>query len=88
MLDSYYIKFLLPIDPIASQIGVWTSGTYVTAMNRFIWASTAQFFSFANWMSGEPVTTGPTSCVRMIPSVDGSWGVTPCDQWLPFICQE
>ena len=81
-------KLKMSADPVALQIGVWISGTYVPALGSFFWASSVQYFSYANWMSGEPNNVGDTAqCVRIVPTSTGSWASVPCDQWLPFICE-
>ena len=81
-------KLKIPADPIGSQIGVWLSAAYVPATNSFLWVSSVRFFSYANWMSGEPNNVGNTAqCVRIVPNLLGSWASLSCDQWLPFICE-
>ena len=82
-------KLKISADPIGLQNGVWLSGTYVPATDSFFWASSVQFFSYTNWRSGEPNNVGNTAqCVRIVPTLEGSWASVACDQWLPFICED
>lgn len=74
---------------MVAKIGLWTSGTYSDGV--FTWASTGEFFTFAQWQLGSPKNiAGPNDCVRLIPS-DGTGTCDladlDCGQWLPFICE-
>ena len=76
------------IDPIASKIGVWTSGNYNAGTKTFSWTAQTPF-TFVNWFYGEPRNTGQDQClhVRIVPQLSASWATLACDQWMPFICQ-
>ncbi len=79
------------IDPIASKIGVWTSGNYNAGTKTFSWTAQTPF-TFVNWFYGEPNNAsgvGSDQClhVRIVPDPSASWATLSCDQWMPFICQ-
>lgn len=78
---------MFSLVPIVNQIGLWTSGTYVGALNTFLWAGRLTLFSFANWIYGAPTLTAPTECVRVIPTLNYFWADISCEQWLPSICE-
>lgn len=77
------------IDPsgIFSLIGFWTSGLY--CLTSYTWAAIPQYFSYTNWLNGEPdITNLPrSSCVRAIPTANYQWDDIDCGQFLPFICE-
>ena len=80
--------FVIDIDEIFNEIGFWTSGTLIPEASVFRWASTAHYFGWTNWMSGEPTGMNhPQSCVRAAPTTGYQWGDVDCYQLLPFVCQ-
>ncbi|XP_046641350.1 C-type lectin-like isoform X2 [Daphnia pulicaria] len=84
-------QFLMPLilnDPVAKNIGVWTSGASVPGLKTYFWVSKLSLFFYSNWFYGEPRPTSLSECVRIAPVPEGPWASTPCEQWLPFVCQD
>jgi hypothetical protein len=75
-------------DPVAKNIGVWTSGASVPGLKTYFWVSKLSLFFYSNWFYGEPRPTSLSECVRIAPVPEGPWASTPCEQWLPFVCQD
>lgn len=75
-------------DPVAKSIGVWTSGASVPGLKTYFWVSKLSLFFYSNWFYGEPRPTSLSECVRIAPVPQGPWASTPCEQWLPFVCQD
>lgn len=75
-------------DPVAKNIGVWTSGASVPGLKTYFWVSKLSLFFYSNWFYGEPRPTSLSECVRIAPVPQGPWASTPCEQWLPFVCQD
>lgn len=82
-----HAKILSIAGGIVSQIGLWTSGTYLTSLKGFWWASAGQMFSFNRWQMFSPKNQGSNDCVRLIPTDNSYWADLDCGQYLPFICE-
>lgn len=88
IVSNYIENSIMHADPIAKIIGVWTSGASIPGLKTYFWVSKLSLFLYTNWFYGEPKGTSLSECVRVAPTATGTWASTPCDQWLPFICQD
>ncbi|EFX74454.1 hypothetical protein DAPPUDRAFT_324383 [Daphnia pulex] len=86
---STYLPSVIGKDKvdIFSYIGFWTSGIY--ALTAYTWASIPQYFTYTNWIVGNPdITNLPrATCIRAAPAENYQWDDIDCGQFLPFICE-
>ncbi len=74
-------------DDIFQFVGFWTSGIY--ALTAYTWASIPQYFSYTNWIAGQPDNTNlpRATCIRAVPAENYQWDDIDCGQFLPFVCE-
>jgi len=83
-----HLRSLIPAGSIYDVIGFWTSGTLIHRTSSFLWASIPQFFTYIDWMAGQPsgMIANTNNCVRSFSAFNFQWGDLDCGQSLPFFC--